>query len=70
MTTLYVWLGSVGAFSLIVWLLIRQARSSGHYEADLDAEQAAREAEQAMADAQAQGQTTDRTLDKLDGGKF
>ena len=70
MTTLYLWLGLAGAFSLSLWLLVRQARTSGHLEADLDAEREAREVEQDMADEQAQGQTTAETLDKLSKGKF
>jgi hypothetical protein len=70
MTTLYLWLGLAGAFSLSLWLLVRTSRSSGHLEADLEAERQAREVEQDMADAQAQGQTTEETLEKLGKGKF
>lgn len=60
----------VAIFGLTIWMVARNAKQAGHLEADLDAEREAREVEQDMANEQAQGQTTEQTLDKLGKGKF
>ena len=70
MTSLYIVLGGIAIFGLLIWLGFRDARRAGGEKQRADDIALAKEVEAQIHDIQAETRDTQETLDRLKKGDF